>query len=278
MGKYSDTLPKRISDRINHTKIVEGYCLICGEFKKLTEDHVPPKGAIVITKVEQKHIGEVMNERAPNMKGVMSRNGSKFKTICKDCNSNLADGDAEIARVCKLLTPIIKNYFEIARDVYSLKVIEINAIKYMRSMIGHVLSATTVEECKTPQEETSYFTPLINFVRGDDSAIENTHEIFYWFYPYKRHLSAKVMAYHHGDNLSLISLLSFFPIAFLIVEKGKCKLPFYAQKLDTSSTCLMLDLSSKNIQYFDFPFTNLDGYQFFLMNEILCTISYPIQE
>ncbi|ELA8351611.1 hypothetical protein R7D97_24385 [Vibrio sp. Vb5031] len=55
MGKYS----QKISERINHSRIVQGYCLICGEYGRLSIDHVPPQGAVTITKVEQIHISEV---------------------------------------------------------------------------------------------------------------------------------------------------------------------------------------------------------------------------
>lgn len=56
MGQYS----KGISKRMQHTRIKEGYCLICGKFGRLSHDHVPPKGSIHIDKVEQKHISEMI--------------------------------------------------------------------------------------------------------------------------------------------------------------------------------------------------------------------------
>jgi len=56
MGNYS----KNISERIKNVRIKEGYCLICGSYGELTMVHVPPKGAITISKIEQKHIFELL--------------------------------------------------------------------------------------------------------------------------------------------------------------------------------------------------------------------------
>lgn len=106
MGKFAT----RMSERWRHTSIDEGYCLICGSYGRLSPDHVPPKGAITITKVEQRHITEMKGISVDDIRGVVSNNGSKFKTICHDCNNRvLGCNDDEIARVCKDLTSKISH-------------------------------------------------------------------------------------------------------------------------------------------------------------------------
>lgn len=85
MGNYS----KNISERIKNVRIKEGYCLICGSYGELTMDHVPPKGAITISKIEQKHIFELLEGDNKKIKGVVSQNGSRFKTICAICNNDV---------------------------------------------------------------------------------------------------------------------------------------------------------------------------------------------
>jgi len=77
MGEFS----KSISKRFEHTRISAGFYLVCGKHGKLSWDHVPPKGAIAITKVEQRHITEMMGTNAKKIRGVSSSNGSKFRTI-----------------------------------------------------------------------------------------------------------------------------------------------------------------------------------------------------
>ena len=90
---------KRLTERRMHTETVQGHCLICGSYGRLSWDHVPPKGGITITKIEQVHLTEVTGIDSVPVKGVKSSNGSKFKTICKTCNSNhLGANDQEVAR------------------------------------------------------------------------------------------------------------------------------------------------------------------------------------
>lgn len=54
MGKYSTMF----SERGKHTKIVGGYCVICGKHGLLSKDHVSPQGSFTVTKVEQFHLTE----------------------------------------------------------------------------------------------------------------------------------------------------------------------------------------------------------------------------
>ncbi|MFC5706858.1 metal-binding protein [Aeromonas eucrenophila] len=273
MGEYA----KELSKRITCERKKEGYCLICDNHKPLTEDHVPPKSAVTITRTEQKLITEAFKSAPTNLKGVRSRNGNKFKTICKQCNSSLADGDTEIGIAYKELTKKINNYFASANRVNSFVSVKINPIKYIRAMAGHILAATSEDECQQKQSDSPYFTPIKNFVLGKSDSIDDSHDIYYWFYPKGRHLSAKILAFHNKGNSSAISLLSFFPVAFLITEKGKGIYPVQATKLDSKSESLLLDLSLRNVNYVDFPFTKLEDWQFYLMPDYTCTTSYPIK-
>ncbi len=129
----------KISERFKHTKINNGYCLICGGFGKLSIDHVPPQGSVTITRVEQKHIFEMSGAKVNSIKGVRSPNGSKFKTICHKCNSEiLGANDVEVASVTKKLTEKIKRYYSDINAPINFVSIDINALKYSRAMIGHI--------------------------------------------------------------------------------------------------------------------------------------------
>ena len=275
MGKNS----KRISKRNNHAgKIKEGYCLICNEYGVLSKDHVPPKGSISITKIEQKHIGELMGQEAANIKGVRASNGSTFKTICSTCNGDvLGKCDSEISRVYKYLTPLISSYFNGPILTPSTLCVDFDAIKYARGMVGHILSATSVNECKNELQDSPYFTPLRKFVLGDDEAINNSHDIYYWFYPKRMHLSAKHVGFFNEGNLVSLSLLSFFPVAFLIAQKGKGVHPQYARKLNLTDKKINLDLSVYNSKHVDFPFIELQGNRMLAISDGQCIVSYPVK-
>lgn len=273
MGKFT----VRISERSRHTSINEGYCLICGTYGRLSPDHVPPKGAITITKVEQRHITEMKGLSVDDIRGVVSNNGSKFKTICHDCNNRVLGGnDDEIARVCKDLTSKISHYFQLANSPYSTIQTNVNSIRFARAMIGHVLAATSVEECKTEPVNTPYFEPLKRFVLGDDSAIDGTHDIYYWFYPFNMHISAKFVAFRNAGHFAFCSLLSFFPIAFMVTKKGEGTFPAHAHQLSLSDKFLYLNLKTRGFEFAQFPFNELKGDQIMAVHSSQAIVSYPI--
>lgn len=275
MGQYS----RGISNRIQHTRIKEGYCLICGKYGALTKDHVPPQGAIQITKVEQKHITELMGDESKSLKGVKAKNGSIFKTICSACNNLiLGANDSEISRLNKELTMLIRARFEGPLVLPATLSLDIDAIKYARAMIGHMLAATSVSECRAEPVDAPYFKPLQEFVLGEDNALENTHDIYYWFYPHKRHLSAKMVGFYNEGNMTLLSLLSFFPVAFMVTQKGKGTYPAHARRLMLKDKKMHLSLSMHNAKYVDFPFVELSGNSFYLLADKQCIVSYPVKE
>lgn len=142
-------------------------------------------------------------------------------------------------------------------------------------MIGHILSATTVSECLAPPEPSEYFDPLKKFVLGDDAALADTHDIYYWFYPSNAHLSAKLVAFHNEGHQALVSVLSFFPLAFMVTKKNEGTYPAHAVKLDLTDKALTLNLSTANVHNADFPFVLLNGNRFYMVNEGQTVVSYP---
>ena len=268
----------KISNRFDHTKIRSGYCVICGDYGTLSIDHVPPKGSVTITKTEQRHMCEMIGVKATSIKGVSSPNGSEFRTICSKCNSEkLGSVDSEVALVSKSLTLKIKDYFENVNSINNTVSVNINALDYARAMVGHVLSATSVKECWEPIKPTPYFSPLRDFVMGNNDAINETHDFYFWFYPRSRHVSAKYVYFHNKGHSAGISLLAFYPLAFLITPKNAGIYPAHAQKFKLSMSKLVLDLSLHNMDYIDFPFMGLDEDSMYLHAEQQAIVSYPVK-
>ena len=268
----------KISERINHTKITHGYCLICRSYGKLSIDHVPPQGAVTITKVEQRHICEMSGIKGTSTKGVPSTNGSKFRTICNKCNSKiLGSVDSEIASVSKNLTLKIQDHFHYLNNIYNSVSVNINALNYARAMVGHILSATSVQECRELSTPSPYFSPLQEFVLGNDEALNKTHDFYFWFYPRNRHVSAKYVYFVNEGHSAGISLLAFYPLAFLITPKDAGIYPAHAQKFELTMDKLVLNLSSHNMKYIDFPFVELHGNSMYLLKHFQAIISYPIK-
>lgn len=51
--------------------------------------------------------------------------------------------------------------------------------EYIRAMVGHILAATSEDECKLEQRDSPYFTPMKNLVLGQTYSIDDTHDIYY---------------------------------------------------------------------------------------------------
>ncbi|MCQ9393305.1 metal-binding protein [Pseudomonas viridiflava] len=273
MGNYT----KGLTERRHHTQLREGYCLICGTFGPLSWDHVPPQGSITITKVEQAHLTEIMGINSDPVIGVKSSNGSKFRTICKHCNSShLGTNDQEVARVYKCISEKIKQYFLRADSPVNRVHMPFDGMRFCRAMVGHVLSATTVKECLQEPVLVPYYASLQNFVMGDDTATDDTHDFYVWFYPHRRHMSIKMFNFKNDGHIATLSLLSFFPLAFLITEKRQGIYPSGATPVKPMDKILNVKLDSGHLPYAAFPNLGLEGGQMILLNGAQSIVSYPI--
>lgn len=268
-----------VSERHQHTgkNQYEGYCLICGEFCKLKWDHVPPQGSVTITKTQQLHIMEAIGlKERPKIKGAISNNGSKFRTLCEKCNSEILGGlDAEIQKVCKSVTLQAEAYYLSGLNPFPFAKVDFDVMSFTRAMVGHVLSATTAKECALPIPSSPYFDPLRKFVLEGGDEILETHDFYMWFYPFKRHLSSKFFAMINGREVCVISLLSFYPIAFLITQKNFSNRPKQAKKIDLGSSFIKMSLSPADNSA-NFPFVSLKDDQMCMLNDSVCIMSIPI--
>lgn len=277
MGNFSDKLSKRIK-HVGRKK--PGYCLICGMHGKLTIDHVPPQGSVIVGPVEQRHVVESMNGVEPGLKGIASPNGSKFKTICSDCNSRLLGGlfDPEICRFYReLATYVVEDANKDA--LQSSYTIPVNLEPFLRGMVGHIISATSELECDTHPVSSSYWDPLVRFVLNGGADVHLTHDFYVWFYPWRRHISAKFVGFNTNGQISSLSLLSFFPMAFLVVEKGgSLSLPVGAYKIAEDDAELTINITRESIREADFPFVELSTGTFYALSESQAIVTYPVKK
>lgn len=77
-------------------------------------------------------------------------------------------------------------------------------------------------------------------------------------------------------NQCCMSVLSFFPLAFLLTEKGKGIFPAGAVKLELSDESLFVSLSALNVSFSSFPAVSLRGDQMIALVDHLSIVSYPI--
>lgn len=90
-------------------------------------------------------------------------------------------------------------------------------------------------------------------------------------------MSAKyVLIYNEGHSTGL-SLLSFFPLAFLVTPQNKGIYPAHAQKFDLTMNKLTLNLSTHNVNHTDFPVIELQGNCMYFLTDYQAIISYPVR-
>ena len=74
-------------------KCGEGYCQICGEYKELSFEHVPPRGAyndtpVVAIPMPIDSVASLASKLdGPTIPGYLSNKGSGTCTLCTDCNN-----------------------------------------------------------------------------------------------------------------------------------------------------------------------------------------------
>jgi len=113
-------------------------CNICLEEKKLSWDHVPPKGGIDLIAVKQESILSKFTIPETEKAYKFSQNGVKFRTICSACNSYLGlNYDTELnSFVLK-----IKEYIESKLELPSKMDFAAKPNKIIKSLMGHFLAA-----------------------------------------------------------------------------------------------------------------------------------------
>ncbi|MCK7252855.1 chaperonin [Enterobacter roggenkampii] len=265
----------KISERWKHNGITKGYCNICGKFDLLTKDHVPPKCAITLGPVLQKTVSEFFNTREP-VKPLNAKNGSYFRTICSNCNNFVLGGfDKEIEKVTKDIKEKLNQYMTGFKTSPFINV-PFESIPFTKAMIGHILSATSVEDCKKEPTESPFYSPLKDYVLGKTSSYEDSHDIYYWFYPHRMHISAQSVAFMNDGHIAFICALHFFPIGFIITKKNEGTYPAHSTKLNINDKFLTFNMTSVNYEYTTFPFVRLKNNQMYAMSNGHTCVSYPI--
>ena len=187
-------------------------CNICGEIKKLSWDHVPPKGSIFFDSVE---IKSIFNKNS-NWKGgnIFSQNGTKFRTICHMCNNVLGSKyDVEYNQFIYNATILISENYNLNEKIQ----IECKPNKLFKSIIGHLLAA------KVDYEETTHDEFMRDLFLSNDLK-KSKLNIFYWFYPFSEIIV--IRDFLRGDfsvknSQDFFSVLKAYPIGFYITEKNK---------------------------------------------------------
>ena len=220
-----------------------GYCRICGNFRKLSVDHIPPKSCGNNNRIKIYYKDGIF----------ISQNGLTCKTICEDCNNNLLG-----ARYDKEL---IKLYNEIkimnsSSIIFKRIKVDINVKDLVRCLLGHLIAICVYKKDKTVQEllntelENNYiFNKYREFVLGKTDKLENCC-CYYWYYPYSDiiinpyFLKADVLTYPKTTDL-FGTIIKFYPIALYIVNTKNSTGELDLDSIDFNSNHLLLNVKEK---------------------------------
>jgi len=203
-----------------YKKTKSGYCRICGNYRKLSEDHIPPEkcfneATIFVNKPYNTTIDK----------------GLRIKSICEKCNNSILGGNYD--NELKLLVHEIDKYYLLRyqKNVLFKKVsITISKERIVKSILGHVLSCYGTQEDLSKsfnKEIDCYSNRMRKYVLGEENGFEKEIKIVFWLHPYR---TIKVIPYFiftellNSETSIQGSLFSFYPIGIWIINKNNYRL------------------------------------------------------
>jgi hypothetical protein len=187
-------------------------CNICKKRKHLSWDHVPPKGGIYLSAVEQETVFSQMTVTKINRKYSISQNGVKYRTICKECNEKIGrEFDPVLNGFARGIGNILKSNLILPSIIYY----KTKPNLLIRAILAHLLAAKVDIDKVTMDEQ------IRNFIFDENASIPEEINIFYWVHPYTnifiiRDIAMLAIRGKFGGKVGFFSILKYFPIAYLI--------------------------------------------------------------
>lgn len=267
MGDYSKNLKKRVQ----HIGNDRGLCVICGEYGKLSRDHVPPKRCNNLNDVE---LRTLFPSDDWSKKGQISQGGSFYKTLCSTCNNT---------RLGKYYDPFLVN---LSNEITSLvlgaknrKIVLPSSIftfirpqRIARAIVGHCLAANSINETRDGLTSSPMNDILREYFLNIDAAFPEKLNIYFWPYPSRRQVIIKGMGKASLKSKPIIgNVIKFLPLGFWIVwdkpNNVRISLPeLVKDKSLNIDDVLQFEIDIHNIPRIDFPETPSTD-EFILMND-----------
>lgn len=199
-----------------------GRCNICGDVRKLSEDHTPPKGVVRVGKLELHHITRRLSPDSPPEKWRSFQNGIKYRTLCETCNNGLGThDDTALIEFSHLVHSVMKSEWPVSAG-------SLRPQNIMRSVIGHLCAQGVGRYLKGDRTE------LIAWYMTDRRlTLPSSLKVFWWTYPFKHQVLARDCAFMDlpsGHPVS-IWIMKFFPLAFIVVFDCPREIRFPANEL-----------------------------------------------
>lgn len=192
-----------------------GNCQICEQYKKLSDDHVPPQGGIEVEAVEIKSAFEFFTKNLSNKNYFISQNGVKFTTICESCNSRLG---REYDNVLNWFSLDVSKFLSSNLSLLNSYNIKTKPNRLIRGVLGHILAS------KNEIEKTPFDDKVREILFDENKPIPDDINVFYWVYPYKltiiiRDILMPAIRGRYGD-FGFFQIFKYYPVAYLVINKN----------------------------------------------------------
>lgn len=250
----------------NSTK--SGYCRICGQYRKFTADHIPPRSCF-------NNIPIYVN--SPYEKRI--EKGLKVQSICAKCNNEILGGgcDNELKSFATQIDNILKVYRDPNVLAFKYTEIFIDKEKFLRGTLGHLLACYGSQEDLKEEidlDSDCYANRMRKYVCGEKNQFFKEISVLFWMHQYPSIKIVPHVAMVSFNNKNLLlggSLLSFYPIGIFIVNSNKFPLikdlKLNELKIDGEKR---IKVNVSCIQEEDFPFSLLAvnrGFAFLFNNK-----------
>ncbi|WP_336761707.1 hypothetical protein [Paenibacillus sp. USHLN196] len=188
-------------------------CNICLQKRQLTWDHIPPKGGIEFTEVEQWNIMQHMVEK--NTKHIPSQNGVKYRTLCQECNNSLLG--AQYDPVINSFAEDVGQYLKSSLIIPEVIRFKTKPVKIVKAVLGHLLAAKG--ELSFSNQDVAFR----EYVLDPEMKVPQGYKVFYWIYPFnnirimQNFSMMKVYGPESGRH-GMFSMLKYLPIAYLVTD------------------------------------------------------------
>lgn len=213
-----------------------GHCNICGKKAPLSWDHVPPKGGIELTPVEQETVFQRLVARPEDsLKYFESQNGVKYRSICADCNSTLGHSfDPVLNEFAISIGRMLRTSSALPAVVH----VNTKPNRLVRAIFGHLLAA------KGEFEDTIPDRLMREAVCNPSDSVSAELNVHYWIHPYPNIVVMRDVGMLAVRGIfkekALFSILKYFPIAYAVTA-----LDSY-EGLPTLSRFLSCDIDQEN--------------------------------
>lgn len=188
-----------------------GQCNICGDEGSLTEDHSPPKSCVKPRAVQIRHIVDLLAGDGVELKGKISQNGVKFKTLCSRCNNDLLGlrYDPALASFTNKTADILSSSLKLPNVITIMG----NPQRIMRAVVGHLAAQGVGRYLKGPET-----TAIRDSFLDESIPLPENIRIYYWPFPHHGCVLFRDASYLDvpTSQIAVIWLMKFFPISFMV--------------------------------------------------------------